>query len=190
MWADWTKQGKHSMYPCIHGHNGGRGERQQGTYNRIAQTSMFSSGFGTCRQDDGITHDAMQVCSVFRLSFSMGGVTEISMGDWWVMANPPRLKKSIQKHSCWWSSHQLQGWKNNTKKKHTAGLQIKTQIKTKSCVYILDYWIRKSQCISFNFGPLGERERVAVTPPHVRCLVWHLNFWSRGACLFLPFPSL
>jgi len=77
------------------------------------------------------------------------------------------------------------GWKEQyKKKKHTAGLQIKTQIKTKSCVYILDYWIRKSQCISFNFGPLRESESCC-HPMLVR---------SFGISIFgprsEPFPSL
>jgi hypothetical protein len=56
-------------------------------------------------------------------------------------------------------------------------------------VYILDYWIRKSQCISFNFGPLGERESCCHPTP---CSLPRLasQFLVPGSLAFssLPFP--
>jgi hypothetical protein len=79
------------------------------------------------------------------------------------------------------------GLKEQYKKKNTAGLQIKTQIKTKSCVYILDYWIRKSQCISFNFGPLRERE--LLSPHPMFAASFGISIFGPGEPAF-SFPSL
>lgn len=69
-----------------------KGNKETYNWNRIAQTSMFSSGFGTCRQDDdGITRDAMQVCNVYVQAFFLS--TSMVDGDL-------SEKKTNTKHSC------------------------------------------------------------------------------------------